>query len=266
MSSRRSWTRPERLLVLWLYMRVPFGRLHSRNPEIIELSEVIDRTPSAVAMKATNFASLDEAIRKTGRTGLSGASQSDRELWAEFVANPEAIAAEAEELASERKLGLPAAANGTDVNTGSARANELPAAPERTEVPQLIRARRVQSFFRAAVLTSYDFRCALSGIAIPELLTASHIIPWSVSIERRADPTNGLCLNALFDRAFDRGLITIDDNLHVVVSRVLRNTVADAALPCSLDELHARPLRLPERFHPDLDALRFHRETIFQGE
>src|SRR5690606_21286554 len=134
-----------------------------------------------------------------------------------------------------------------------------------TEVERTVRARRVQSFFRAAVLTTYAFKCALSGIAGAELLTASHIIPWSDSVERRADPTNGLCLNALLDRAFDRGLFTFDDNLQVVISGRLTDNFTDARLKCSLDQIEGVTLQTPNRFLPDPDAIRFHRSTIFQA-
>jgi hypothetical protein len=60
-----------------------------------------------------------------------------------------------------------------------------------TETEALVRVRRVQSFFRSSVLTSCDYRCALTGPPIPALLDASHIIPWSASPHRRADPPKG---------------------------------------------------------------------------
>jgi predicted restriction endonuclease len=128
-----------------------------------------------------------------------------------------------------------------------------------------VRVRRVQGFFRAAVLTSYNHRCALTGLDLPELLTASHIIPWSESVERRADPRNGICLNSLFDRAFDRGLFTFDDDLRVVVSPRLRQATSNARLPCSLDDLEGSRLKLPDRFPPDREAVRYHREMVFQA-
>src|SRR5688572_26527990 len=74
MPERLGWTRDQLLLALRLYMRMPFGRLHGRNPEIIELAEKIGRTSNALAMKACNFASLDPALRLTDRRGLSGSS------------------------------------------------------------------------------------------------------------------------------------------------------------------------------------------------
>lgn len=129
---------------------------------------------------------------------------------------------------------------------------------------QVVRVRRVQQFFRSAVLVSYENRCALSDIAVPELLTASHIIPWARDVKRRADPRNGLCLNALYDRAFDRGLITFDERLRVVVSPALRTVEAPALQREALIGLEGRELRGPVRFMPDREALAWHRENMFR--
>lgn len=252
MPHRIGWTRDQQLLALRLYMRLPFGRLHRTNPEIVALADKIGRTPSALAMKACNFASLDPAFRASNRRGLSGASEADRLLWNQFAQNAELIAAEAEEVFARIE---PIAATSQLVDV-------QPPAGE-TDVLRLIRARRVQSFFRSAVLTSYAARCAISGLAVRELLVASHIIPWSTSVERRADPTNGICLNALFDRAFDRGLMTIDEDHRVVLSQRLHDAVSSADLACSLREAHGRPIRLPERLAPDAAALAHHRNAIF---
>jgi len=253
MSKQTAWTRDQQLIALRLYMATPFGKLHGRNAEIIALAAHMNRTPNAVAMKACNFASLDPEFLKTNRKGLSGASESDRALWQEFSGDSEAIAAEAEE-AFARFAPAQAAIDQPDIRTP----------PGETDTLRLIRARRVQSFFRAAVLTSYQNRCAISGLAIPELLVASHIIPWSESVERRADPTNGICLNALFDRAFDRGLLTLDQDLRVALSQNLRDIIASTELKCSLQEAEGRRLQVPNRFHPSSEGLAFHREHIFQ--
>jgi hypothetical protein len=202
-------------------------------------------------MKACNFASLDPAFRASGRRGLSGASEADRALWDEFTRNPELVAAESEDVYAELE------------STSGAVPAEIEAPSGDTEILRTRRERRVQSYFRAAVLTSYDYRRAITGIAIPELLNASHIIPWSESAERRADPRNGICLNALFDRAFDRALLTLDKELRVVVARRLLDAVASADLGCSISEAHGRALRMPSRLTPDPSALAYHRDVRF---
>lgn len=234
-------------------MRLPFGRLHGRNPEIIRLAREIGRTPGALAMKACNFASLDPDFRQTKRRGLTGASEADRRLWDEFSADAERVAAETEAVFARVE---PASAE--------REVAEIRIPEGDTEVTRVVRARRVQSFFRAAVLTSYGERCAVSGLNIPELLVASHIIPWSDSVERRADPTNGICLNALFDRAFDRGLVTFDENLRVVVSDRLKGAALSANLRCSLDEMAGRLLEVPSRLPPAAEALEHHRRHVFR--
>jgi hypothetical protein len=137
----------------------------------------------------------------------------------------------------------------------------IPLSDDPTERDTLIKARLVQSFFRNAVLTAYDTRCALTGIAHPELLTASHIIPWHTDPKRRADPRNGLCLNPLHDRAFDRGLMTFDEQLCVVFSPAIH----EAQLPPWFIETEGWLLLLPRRFQPDAEALAYHRECVFQG-
>lgn len=251
MAERIRWTREQQLIALRLYMRLPFGKLHSRNPEIISLASHIGRTPSALAMKACNFASLDPDFRRTNRRGLSGASNEDRQLWSEFSENSESLAAEAE-----------AAFAHFDPESAAQQESDIQIPTGETEVSRMIRARRVQSFFRKAVLTSYNCRCAISGLAVPELLVASHIIPWSVSVERRADPRNGICLNALFDRAFDRGLMTIDEHYRVVVSRRLKDAAGSAELECSLREAEGRKLKMPTRFSPAPDAMEHHRQRV----
>jgi putative restriction endonuclease len=93
----RSWSRDELLACFNLYCRIPFGKLHKGNPEIIEAAEALHRTPSAVAMKLVNFASFDPAQRSRNVKGLVNASRQDRALWEEFEVDPNSIAARSEE-------------------------------------------------------------------------------------------------------------------------------------------------------------------------
>ena len=85
---RNRWNREQLKLAYYLYCQLPFGRLHNRNPEIIELAKLIGRTPSAVAMKLVNFASLDPIITGSGRKGLSAASELDRGSCGRIPAAP----------------------------------------------------------------------------------------------------------------------------------------------------------------------------------
>jgi len=72
---RIDWTKPQQLLALRLYCQLPFGQRHQRNPEIIAVASAINRTPSTVAMKAYNFASLDRLFQQTQKLfGIEGRS------------------------------------------------------------------------------------------------------------------------------------------------------------------------------------------------
>jgi putative restriction endonuclease len=81
------WTRAYTLAAFHLYTLLPFGRLHSRAPEIQQLAAWEGRTPNSVAMKLVNFASLDPQVIASGRAGLSGASNQDKSLWQELQTN-----------------------------------------------------------------------------------------------------------------------------------------------------------------------------------
>lgn len=247
---RRAWERDELLLALRLYFQTPFGRLHRGNPDIRELASALGRSPSAVAMKTTNLASLDPVHIARGVRGLRGASQADRDVWKEAHTDWEGFALDAD-AAHARIIGKPPANSRTRTPEGP------------TDVERLVQERRVQSFFRGVVLAAYDGRCAVTGLAVPSLLNAGHIIPWHTDANRRADPTNGIALNILHDRAFDRGLITFDDSLRLVVSHGLNNDKISRWGEAALLGTEGWALRSPERFPPDPEALRYHREVIF---
>jgi len=257
-TERRAWTRDELLVAFNLYCRTPFGRLHRGNPDIIALALSVDRTPSSVSMKLCNFASLDPVHQARNIAGLRNASAADRMIFEAFEADWESLAAESEAAMQRIGLHLPSAEREETAEEFAARAGE-------TEAIRSVRIRRVQSLFRATVLASYDFACAISGINVPALVQASHIIPWAREEGRRVDPRNGIALSALHDRAFDRGLITFDEELRVVVSGKLRIGNPPEIHRVALLEIEGRRLRLPTRYAPDSAAVAFHRDHIFDG-
>lgn len=87
MTTRKAWSEFDLLVALGLYCELPFGKFHQRHPRIIEVAYKLERSPSSVAMKLSNIASLDPIITGSGRKGLAGASQADRDLWQEFSQN-----------------------------------------------------------------------------------------------------------------------------------------------------------------------------------
>ena len=256
MSSDR-WTKTQLKLAFHLYCQLPFGRLHSRNPEIIELSRLIGRTPSAVAMKLVNFASLDPAITSTGRNGLGNASAVDREVWGEVHADWEGLAFECQQLRDQLGQG--------EVPAGERSEYEEDLMPDDFvgETRPVVTEQRIkQSFFRKAVLSSYRGRCCMSGLSEPRLLIASHIVPWSKDKANRLNPSNGLCLSAIHDRAFDKGLITLTTDWRVVVSDVLRRH-DEPFVNQVLQSLEGKQIELPQRFLPEQAFLLRHRKEVF---
>jgi hypothetical protein len=253
------WTKDQLKLAFHLYCQLPFGKLHSRNPEIVQLAKLIGRTPSAVAMKLVNFASLDPAITGTGRKGLEGASNLDREIWAEFHADWEGLAMECERLREYFGVKLAVAEQpDEDRSADFVLPEDFTGETRRVLTEQRIK----QNFFRRAVLASYRGRCCMSGLSEPRLLIASHIVPWSKDKTNRLNPSNGLCLSAIHDRAFDKGLITLSDDWKVIVSEELLRR-DEPFVQSVLKPLEGRAIEMPERFVPDLAFVKRHRDEVF---
>jgi len=254
MPSGKEWHRAELIVAFNLYCKVPFGQLHKSNPLIIQLADKLDRTPSSVAMKLVNFASLDPTHKNRGVRGLSHASTSDRQIWEEFNGNWERLSYESQK-AFNKLIAQPLYDEMLD------KAEQLIDKP--TEKESTVRVRLVQSFFRETVLSSYNFSCSMCRLSIAKLLNASHIIPWSVEKKRRGDPTNGLSLCVLHDRAFDRGLLSIDDKYQMTLSKELKMGYRNDLYKVAFLSLEGNKIMLPEKFKPDLTALAYHRQKIF---
>jgi len=109
--------------------------------------------------------------------------------------------------------------------------------PRTTEAERWVIQRIGQDLFRAALLDYWESRCPLTGINDPALLRASHIVPWSdCNDEQRLDVHNGLLLSALWDAAFDQGLVSFADDGKLLtgpkLSEAARRALdVDAALP-----------------------------------
>lgn len=255
MENSRLWTKEQVKLAFHLYCQIPFGKIDSRNKEVIALAKVLGRTSSAVAMKMLNIASLDPAITSTGRVGLGNASALDREVWDEFHADWERLALETQLMRQQLDNEV---ATEFEVESDYLMPEDFTG-----ETRQVITTQRIKhNFFRRAVLSSYRGRCCMSGLSEPKLLIASHIVPWSKDKANRLNPSNGLCLSAIHDRAFDKGLITLTDDLEIVISEELRKKhepfVKEVFLP-----LCGRKIEMPERFAPQVEFIAWHRNELF---
>lgn len=249
------WTREELIIAFNLYCKIPFGKIDQKNPEIISLAKILDRTPGAVSWKLANIASLDPSLRKRNIEGASHGSKMDAEVWNEFNGDWDRLAFESEKLLA-RKTGRQI----DDVL--EIELVDLPKAGIEKEA--LVKIRVNQSFFRKSVLAAYNFQCCITGLEVPELLNASHIIPWSKDEANRVNPRNGLCLNAIHDRAFDRGLLTVTPDYKVKISSSVKQKTPNTALQDFLLRYDGVEINKPERFLPELKFLEYHNSNIFQ--
>jgi len=247
------WTRDELTLAFDLYCRIPFRTTKANNPEVIELARVLKRSPASVARKLGNFGSFDPALREQHITGLVHAGKLDRDVWEEFNGDWNRLVMEARRLRDA--LGMEEEAEGTG--------EDAIVFPKGASERETVRKTRVhQAFFREAVLSSYEDRCCVTGLKIRECLVASHIVPWRVSEQHRADPRNGLCLSATFDRLFDSGLVTLTPHLEVVVSASLLRS-GDKRIEEMVCAYHGAPMIRPRRFLPLESYLEWHRNNLF---
>jgi hypothetical protein len=131
--------------------------------------------------------------------------------------------------------------------------------PRTTEAERLVVQRVGQDIFRERLIEYWDGRCAVTGLAVPELLRASHIKPWAscASDAERLDVFNGLLLAPHLDALFDGGFITVEDSGEVVVSPVLSH---DARVILDV----ARPMRIRKLMDHHREYMAWHRQHSFQ--
>ena len=250
-----NWTREEHILAFNLYCKTPFTKINARYQPVKELAKVIGRSDGAVAMKLANFARLDPTLKARNISGLTRGAKGEEEVWNEFNNDWERLAFESETLLLKyKKLDLEQNIIGDDSD------KEVSG----KEVWSLARRRVNQSFFRQVVLASYNFKCCISGCNEPELLNASHIVPWSKDDSNRVNPRNGLCLNAFYDRAFDRGLLTIDENLSIIFSSQLLQYQKEPYFDYFIKPYQSKKITPPQRFTPDHTFLKYHNDYIFR--
>lgn len=107
-----------------------------------------------------------------------------------------------------------------------------------------------QHAFREVILEIYQNRCCLTGLDLPAVNRASHIIGWAEGPKTRMDPRNGLCLSATYDAAFDRKLITFDDDYRLVLSKTIREHVPSESLRAYFLNKAGQRIELPDRCRP----------------
>jgi putative restriction endonuclease len=208
-----------------------------------------------VAYKLVNFASLDPSLQARGIKGASNVSKLDKKIWSEFYYNWDNLPYESEVLKASK------------YNT----ALEYDSLSENQDLPkegkvreQIIKARVNQNFFRQSILASYNFTCCITGIQQPELLIASHIRPWGLDEKNRLNPRNGIAINALHDKAFENGLLTITPDFQIKISSILLCQNNNDTVDYYFKRYHNQHIILPNRFLPDPEFLKYHNNERFK--
>ncbi|MDR3206343.1 MAG: HNH endonuclease [Candidatus Methanoplasma sp.] len=255
------WSREEMIIAFHLYCRTGGRESGGGDPGIAAVSELIGRTIPSIKFRLANYASCDPEYKKDGKKGLTHGGKNVQEIWDEFSGDMERLSQETDEIL---RFGYRYVSSEFIIDS----VDSFEAFPIGWEREQIVAARRNQSFFREAVLASYNNKCCITGIGDRDLLIASHIKPWKDSDARteRTNPRNGLCLNALHDRAFDKGLLTVTEGDHTVrLSKTLKKSVDRDAYEKFFGMYEDRRIAMPARFAPDEEMLRHHNTIVFES-
>lgn len=248
----RLWTQEEMILALDLYFKLPFGRLNHTTPEVIQLAQLIGRTPSSVAYRLSNYASCDPYIINSGRKGLEGGRDKCLPFWNDYAQRKGDLFILAAKLRAKlQKMTIEQSLSIDEKNFLG------------LERETLIKQRVNQSAFRTMVLGNYNHTCAVTGIDIPQLLIASHIVPWADNPEQRLNPENGICLSPLYDKAFDKGFISINTDYRIVLSDELKLHYDQQYYEKHFAVVENQKIILPEEHRPDKSFLEYHLQNIF---
>lgn len=251
---QRLWTREELILAINLYCKLPFGKMHKGNKEVKELAVLIDRTPSAVARKLGNLASFDPTLKLRGIKGLRNTGSLDERVWNDFYHDWNNALLESEALLAKRKNATVAQLN--EVDTEDLLKQGL-------DKEMLVKTRINQCIFRKMILAAYNNTCCITGINHCELLIASHIVRWRKDEKNRLNPTNGLCLNALHDKAFDNGLITVSSEDYTIhISSKLKSKEPIQSIQNNFLSFAGKVISIPDKFVPAKEFLKIHNDMF----
>uniref|UniRef100_UPI0040478148 HNH endonuclease n=1 Tax=Roseivirga sp. TaxID=1964215 RepID=UPI0040478148 len=252
--ARNNWSREETIIAFNVYCKIPFKNSSKTNPTIIKYANMIGRSPSSLNMKVGNFGRLDPELKKQGIVGLAHGSQLEEVIWDEFNGNWEKLAYESELLIAKFS-------NKTIEETSEIDTEDIRLGHDRDAI---VKQRVNQSFFRSTILSSYNFKCCITGLSIQDLLVASHIVPWAQDQKNRLNPRNGLCLNSIHDKAFDKGFITITPDFILKISNTLKEFENNHSVNEFFLQFGNKKINLPDKFLPSKEFLDFHYENIFK--
>lgn len=229
--------------------------MHTRTPEIIEMANLIGRTVNSIAIRLTNFAACDPYHQDRGVKGMVGGIKQCQPIWDEFFGNKELLIFESENILAQKE-NLTIESKFDEILFDI---KDLKGEMKLREV----KTRVNQNVFRQIVVANYSGKCAITGIDLQELLFASHIIPWSKNEEERLNPENGICLSALYDKAFDKGLIAVNESYQILISDKLKKKKQADYYGKYFAPIENQLLISPQRYFPKKEFIQYHLDEIF---
>ena len=232
-----------------LYLKLPFGKLHTGTREIQDLADLVGRSHSSMAIRLNNFAHVDPYHQQRGIKGMEGGRKQVEPIWNEFINNQEELVFESECILAEYHHKTI-----EEVYPGI----EFDLKDLKGEVKiRAVKMRINQHVFRQMILKTYESRCVISGIDLPELLVAGHIVPWADNEHERLNPENGICLSNLYDRAYEKGLICIDTDYKLLISTRLKAESSKAFYQQFFGRFEHQSIRIPKTYQPKKEFLEY---------
>ena len=250
------------MMAFALYRILDAKECDDKGLDVQRLAAALHRTPDAVALKIWNIAANDANRKAAGRVGMRHGSKLDAQIWEWFAEGGDDFLFDCIDLLHDTLASSPFTAE--QLATERTSAVDVLTARLGRETKAVTMRRVNQEYFRNSLMANYECACCLTGLAVPKLLVASHIKPWAVStpVEKTA-ASNGLLLNALHDKAFDQGLITIDHDYRIHVAHdAVPHTDANDRMLYAYEE---RPIQLPRINPPSHEFIDWHRRHVWLG-
>ena len=251
------------MLVMNLYTKLRYGQFSYRNVEVIKLAELIHKTPDAVAFKLVHLSRQDPK-HKDRVKGLDNPGKNAIEMYNEFANNWNEMLYQSEVLLAnyQNKKVEEIALDQYEIQEIE---NDILSGKEGRYIERIVKTRVNQALFRKVVVNNYANTCAICSLDIRGLLVASHILKWSENEEHRLNPTNGLCLCNIHDRAFELGYIGISTDYSILVSAELKQAKEKETFSSLFGRHENKPIILPDKFYPNIDFLQSHLNHTFKG-
>jgi len=252
------WTRDEFILTFNLYLKIEYKKINDQNPDVIKLANLINRSPGSISIRLANFASVDPYHQQRGAGGLKNGGNTIQLIWDEFYKDREKLLFQSEQiLAQKENTSIEKKFEDILFDTKDLKGEDIIRA---------VKTRVNQSVFRQIVLSNYNNKCSITGIDIPELLLASHIIPWSKNEEHRLNPENGICFSPLYDKAFDKGLIGINTNHEIIFSDSIKRKKETEFYNKYFSSIENQKIITAQKYLPRKEFLEYHLDTIFNKQ